>query len=623
MHCATTHTLRPSLLRRLLVALTAGGLACGVSFAAQDAAVTAAAGDPVVELPKFVVTDNRELPPPEAWRYGEIPGFEILTNASDKATQRLIRDFELFKQALGYAWPLPERGNVPVTLILCGKGAKFDAFVPKGKPGIDKVSASLFLRNRERTAIVIDLQAKSLNIAGSDITDDAATGTDSTQISIDHDKQLYREYVRYLLSRSEPRLPAWLEEGICQIIMRMKVDPREIVIGELEDPNTVSVEAAMIANTNALLGADDPNGFQLAGAPAEDRDFNAALRRKALVPWDKFFAVKHDSPEALNPLGNNAWSKQAYAFVHMCIYGENKRYQKAFGNYIVRATKEPVTEALFKECFGKTYKDMAITLRGYIDFTVYQKQMFVAKSKETGLLDPPKLALRDATEAEVGRIKGEAMLLAGHNDRAKTELTSPYIRGERDPQLLAALGLFEQTNGQADRARKFIEAAVKAKVPRRPRAYLEAARYRYADIRAKQAGKEMLTLEQATSIVEPLLVARTQRPSMVEVYELMAEVWMRSATPPTRDNVVFVIEGVRLYQGHLKLLYQAALLASQVDMVEAAHSLCEWGIKVGPDAKTKGAFEKLKASLPPDPAAALAAPGSTPAPTTAPAPKKS
>lgn len=105
MHCATTHMLRPSLFRRLLVALGAGVLGSAASFAAPDAAVTAAAGDPVVELPKFVVTDSRELPPPEAWRYGEIPGFEILTNASDKATQRLIRDFELFKQALGYAWP--------------------------------------------------------------------------------------------------------------------------------------------------------------------------------------------------------------------------------------------------------------------------------------------------------------------------------------------------------------------------------------------------------------------------------------------------------------------------------------------------------------------------------------
>ena len=61
--------------------------------------------DPIVELPKFVVTDSRELPPPESWRYATIPGFEILTNASDRATQRLLRDFGMFRQALGHVWP--------------------------------------------------------------------------------------------------------------------------------------------------------------------------------------------------------------------------------------------------------------------------------------------------------------------------------------------------------------------------------------------------------------------------------------------------------------------------------------------------------------------------------------
>jgi hypothetical protein len=41
-----------------------------------------------VELPKFVVTDNRDLPPPEKWQYATIPGFEVLTNASERATQQ-------------------------------------------------------------------------------------------------------------------------------------------------------------------------------------------------------------------------------------------------------------------------------------------------------------------------------------------------------------------------------------------------------------------------------------------------------------------------------------------------------------------------------------------------------
>ena len=34
----------------------------------------AAVTEPVIELPKFEVTDSRLLPPPEAWHYAEIPG---------------------------------------------------------------------------------------------------------------------------------------------------------------------------------------------------------------------------------------------------------------------------------------------------------------------------------------------------------------------------------------------------------------------------------------------------------------------------------------------------------------------------------------------------------------------
>src|SRR4051812_13636502 len=93
--------------------------------------------EPVIELPKFVVTDSRELPPPEAWRYATMPGFEILSNASDKATQRLIRDFDQFRQALGHVWPVQSRPTRPVSLIIAGRGNKFDAFMPPGKSSAD------------------------------------------------------------------------------------------------------------------------------------------------------------------------------------------------------------------------------------------------------------------------------------------------------------------------------------------------------------------------------------------------------------------------------------------------------------------------------------------------------
>src|ERR1043165_9501628 len=91
------------------------------------------ASQPAVELPKFVVTDTRELPPPESWRYATIPGFEVLSNGSDRAPPRLLRDFDMFRQALSFVWPVSTRVSQTTTLIICGKGAKFDKFIPAEK----------------------------------------------------------------------------------------------------------------------------------------------------------------------------------------------------------------------------------------------------------------------------------------------------------------------------------------------------------------------------------------------------------------------------------------------------------------------------------------------------------
>jgi len=602
--------------------LAVPSLLCAFLFAGSGLRAQPAtpAAEPVVELPKFVVTDNRELPPPESWRYGTIPGFEVLTNASEKGTQRLLRDFDMFRQALGHVWQIPQRAGQSTTLIICGRGAKFDQFIPAGKLTPDTAFASLFLKQGGQSAIVIDLEATTLNVLNLEAASDP--GTDGNTISVEHDKQLYREYVRYLLSQNDTRLPAWFEEGLSQIIMKMQFDRRWIEFAKLEDPNTVSAQAAMIAEMNASLTAEDPNSATFAGAPAEDRDFPAALRRRSLIPLEKFFAVSHDSPEATNTLGNNRWGKQAYAFVHLCLYGYKGKYQKQFMAFLSRAAREPVTEAMFKECFrfpGKngtfkemSYKDMLMEIRSYCDFTVYEAKIF--KAKEDVIIPPPMLVMRDATQSEIGRIKGEAMALAGHTKAARAELIAPYIRGERDPYLLAALGLYEQKNGEADRARKFLEAAVAAKA-KRPEAALEVAKLRYNDALAKPAGKGgQLSAAQTAAVLEPLLLVRRQAPPMPALYDLAGDVWLRSEAKPVKDDAMLLVEGAQLFPTRLKLVYRAALFASEVNELQAAHALADHGVRYTTDATGKKRFEELKASLPPAPAAPVESKPATPAP---------
>lgn len=563
-----------------------------------------AVSDPIVELPKVIVTDSRELPPPEAWRYATIPGFEILSNASDKSTQRLIADFQLFRVALGYIWQVPEKMNTPLLLILCGKGGQFDGFVPPKTEGSPETGrASVYLRGKARSAIVIDMEATIISIL-SDEVDDPASGVDSTRFSVEHNKQLYREYVHYLLSRSEPRLPAWYEEGFSQVIMAMKFQPDLIEFGKIEDARTAPAGAAAIASANAAATAEDGDQANLlSGAPVEDRDFNVVLAQRAIVPMQKFFEIHHDSPEALNPLGNNTWAKQAYAFVHMCMFGEQGKWKKPFGQFLLRSTREPVTEAMFKECFKMSYKEMGLQLRGYLQYTDYQAQEFRAKKGSAGLPVPLPITLRDATQSEVGRIKGQAKLLAGNVDGARKELSAPYIRGERDPQLLAALGLIEHATGKDDRAKKFLTVAVAGKATD-PDAYVELAKLQYAEALAAPAGaNKRLSTAQVTSIANLLVTARTLPPPNPATYEFLAEVLAAGEGKPTQEQVVRLIEGVRMYPSKLRLIYATAVLCNEAGMVEAAHSLVDHGLKFSPDATTKANFAKLKERLPPDPSA--------------------
>jgi hypothetical protein len=290
------------------------------------------------------------------------------------------------------------------------------------------------------------------------------------------------------------------------------------------------------------------------------------------------------------------WNAQAYAFVHMCLYGRGLKYQKPFVQFISRLEREPVSETLFKECFKIDYKKMALELRGYLEFTDHKYIQFSTK-KGQSLPDPPPFALRDAPDAVVGRIKGEAFRLGGHGAEARNCLIAPYVRGERDPRLLAALGLDEKLAGQDDRARKFLEAAARANVVR-ARAYLELARLRLDEARANPgAPKGQLNAVQVTSVLTPLFVARKQPPPLPDVYTLIVETWALSAAPPQAEHLGVVIEGIRMFPRDTALLMQATQLALQRGLPIEGRALAERGVKIARDKAEQERFRALVAEV--------------------------
>jgi hypothetical protein len=562
-----------------------------------------------VMLPQMTVQANALPVKKETWRYARVEGFEVLSNASDGAARDLLRDFLRFRQALVLAWPPADLHLAsPASLVLCGKDGNFGAFLPKDRNGPDSGIASLTLRRSDMAAIVVDLAARTLSIANADTLGDAAASAAAAnaadaaaqiavatqggnnvaaappgpfdpqvgsipQFLIDTNRQLYREYLHFVLSHAEPAPPPWLEEGLAQIFMRIDISDRGLVVGKLAEPD----EKSALANT------------------VEEQDFNVTLNHRSLMPLSEMFAVAADSAIALHPVGS-LWSAQCYAFVHYGLYGEKGRHQQAFMNFIGRAAREPVTEKIFKDCFKEDYKSMLLDLRGYIQYTTY-------KSTEMRLPQRQKLPavadilFREATPAEIGRIKGEALFMAGNRVAAGETLLNAFRLGERDPQLLAALGLYENAIDDPAAAERYLENATAADVIR-PRAYLELAQLHLAaELAAPKAPEGRLSPEQLAEVLRLLFVARAQPPPMPEVYEAIAAAWSHSAVPPTKANLAVLDEGLRIFYRHSDFLYQTAQLELQYGFKTSAAELADIGIRLAQDEATKQRFIALRANL--------------------------
>lgn len=548
---------------------------------------------PIV-LPQIVVTDSKLLPIPESWQYAKTSNFEILSNASTYKTKYVVKDLLEFTQAVSYIWPAIQPKNAqPPLLILCGSGNSYSQFYPADSGPSTSGGATLSLRNKENAAIIIDLERPSLNIQSED---------GPGEIEVDYAHQLHREYIHFLLSRIEPRPQPWLEEGLAQMLAALKYSDTLIEFGKLPDPNEVSVMQGIAmrdAQLQTIAGSDsstsDSNSLpSIDPGPNEDKAFNAALNRRGLLPMEKMFSVERKSEEALNTIGDT-WSKQCWMFVHLCLYGEHQKYQKAFFKFVARSEHEPITEKLFKECFNMSYKDMLMVFRGYIQWTSYKS---IEMHPKDGKIPPIANAnFREASDAEVGRIKGEALRMSGHPDAAHLALIAPYVRGSLDPDLVASIGLDELESGDTTRATKFLEKATSTKT-NRARAYLELGKLRLQEEESKPLGANgKLNNAQLTRILDPLFQGRSHLPVFAETYSLIALAWSNASAVPTEANLRVVAQGVSLFPHNAELLYNTIVLFWHYHPHDEVLKLCDYAIATSSSQTDKQSFESLKTKL--------------------------
>jgi hypothetical protein len=574
----------------------------------------------VVSLPEFTVYADRPLPSAESWRYVRFENFEVLSNASARTTARFVKDLREFQIVLSIVSPMARiRSELPVTIVLCAKGNAFEQFAVKPTVRSLRGLGTTLLRDGEIATILVDYESQAVSepLAFYPFTEWVA------ERDVHASEEFFREYIHLALSQIQPRPPAWLAEGLANIYSRIEYTNKWIEVGlpksftndfTLKPGFTGSASGDLVdAFWNApfsRMGSDgiieDRTGFPGSLSYGEFGErFNgsraALVARAALLPLRKVFSVGYDSPELRGQSDHDdhrlvGWQQQATAFVHMCLYGQNGRYRQPFLKFALRAQREPVTEQMFKECFGQSYRQMELELRGYIDFTYYTSTVY--KSKNGDYLKPVKpIEVRQATDAEVGRIKGEAFRLAGRDDDARREFVVAYLRGERDPQLLASLGLMARQRHDDTRARTYLEAVATSGAPvPRPRAYLELARLRLADIRMANHSRPLTGGEDAR-VLTPLFTAQQLPPALPDVYLEIANVWESSSVAPTRANLGALEYGARLFPRHAELSYRTAALLNRYGYKADAGTLVTRALGLTRDPQSRAKLEQLRREI--------------------------
>jgi hypothetical protein len=274
-----------------------------------------------------------------------------------------------------------------------------------------------------------------------------------------------------------------------------------------------------------------------------------------------------------------AWQAQSALFVRWGLAASDGAHRNAFWKFAERSALEGASEPLFQECFGFDFAGANAQLAAYLPQAIRRANYF-APAKMPKL---PPLSLRNASHGQIARIKGDwerlevpyvksisPDLAAKYLEQARRTLKRGYDHDERDPRLLAVLGLCETDAGNTAAAREYLEAGARIG-PMRPRAQLELARLRLADFRTQPETTEgRLTVRQTADVLRPLFEARAALPPLPEVYETIAAAWAASSATPTRGHLAVLAEGARLFPRRLELLLASAELNLRHGFAEEA-----------------------------------------------------
>lgn len=566
---------------RLGIAMHAGVLSPSGQAADQPAAT-----HPTVELPPMIVEESTASTP---WLYVHAGGSEFLSRCSGSTTRQFIEAWLEKMQLVPVLVPedFLARMDAPAVFVLYSQDLKqtVSAEIQRElQAGEDRRPGDL--RGGSRVNIAPNMRLSDRDMHASIIyIDESAFDASALSVAPGH--------VRFLLQRRLPELPAWLVEGIERAWRKADF---------VMEPITL----------RSLVWHDQGESDALA---------SDAIRPRALLPANELFATDASrAAENRNPRRVETRASEQELFFRWAIEsGASTR--AAFWKFAARAAEGPVTEEIFEEIFGFGFSELRDRLSDFLPKTV-RKTTRVDPGKLPGL----KIEVERATPNQIARVRGEWERLAiGHVQRRLPAAREPYIAqarrtlrrafdaGDRDPRLLATMGLCEIDAGNEAGAREFLEPATTGGVLR-PRAYYELARLRFTELRRDAPATKLFTFTELAPIFQPLRRGLTQAPPLAEIFVLLAEAWAYCESAPNTEEFAEIQTGARLFGGRPPVAYPIALALARHGKKTEATAVLNATADYVMDEETRSSITRLRGEL----AAETAQPGADQGPATRP-----
>lgn len=562
----------------LLVALGAG------TWAAESAPRQP---DKIIELPPMIVADTIEALP---WLYVSVGDTEFLSRCSPEITREFITTQLTIHRALRDIIPPEFLATtaiprvfivVPMNLSAAHDDAVLRAMVADANrptPGIlDPINGNDFKPGLFERVLFLPNQRL-------EDRDTTAVFTFLHESNFASERMIVApDYVRSLLVRRTPMLPPWLIEGLTQIYQQtvIRAGPAEVVPGNWISP-------------------DDTVGLR-----------NSPDNRRVLLSCEDLFAADAlVGPDNQHPLRETVWRLQAALFVRWALDHATTRGSGVLWKLADRVSREPMTEKIFIEYFGFGYSDLLDRLSDYLPNAVKYSAGLTFKP----LPDLPRFEIVPATKLQIARLRGEwerleIPFVRTHHPRflpyyigqARSSFRRATALGERDPQLLASIGLCELDAGDIAAALPTLEAAMAANVFR-PRVYFEVARLRIDALTRAAPKDQRFSSDELQPVLAPLHTAISQFPPLPEVYLLLMDAWLRCHTSTPPGELAMLAEAAPLFRRHPGFALRLALLQIKNGQRTEATATLTTGLQFLGEPNTRTRYQQLLATLAAPPA---------------------